>query len=70
MLLLYLWAKYEPIWLGFTVKTLIFSKLKIVHCSAKSVGTRNHCFFQQNLAVWAYFLPTGRVEVYDILFFL
>ena len=44
LLLLYLWAKYEPIWLDFTVKTLIFSNLKIVCCSSKSVGTNNHCF--------------------------
>ena len=40
----HLWAKYEPIWLDFSVKTLIFSKLKIVYCSSKSVGTKNHCF--------------------------
>ena len=44
LLLLYLWAKYEPILLDFTVKTLIFSKLKLVYCSSKLVGTKNHCF--------------------------
>ena len=38
LLLLYLWAKYEPIWLNFIVKTLILSKFKIVYCSSKSVA--------------------------------
>ena len=34
LLLPYLRAKYESIWLDFTVKTLNFSKLKIVYCSS------------------------------------
>ena len=57
LLLLYLWAKYEPIWLNFTVKTLIFSKLKIAYCSSKSVGTDNHCFACKILPYWLIFCP-------------
>ena len=46
LLLLYLWAKYEPIWLELLSKHrfIFFRKLKIVYCSSKSVGTTNHCF--------------------------
>jgi hypothetical protein len=59
-----LWAKYKPIWLDFTVKTLIFSKLKIVYCSSKSL------FCLLNLAILAHILPTGRGKViWHTLFF-
>ena len=44
LLLFYLWAKYDPNWLDFSVKTFIFSNLKIVHYGSKLEGTKNHCF--------------------------
>ena len=44
LLLFYLWAKYEPKWLDFSVKTLIYSNLKIVHYGSNLEGNKNHCF--------------------------
>ena len=57
LLLLYLWAKYEPIWLNFTGKTVIFSAYwfwTAIYYFQKSM------FWQQNPAIWAHISPTGR----------
>ena len=46
-ILLYLWAKYKPIWLDFTLKILSFSGyyLRQFFCKnfAQVVGTKTHC---------------------------
>ena len=52
--LLYLWAKYEPIWPEFTVQTVIFV---LVFLCVNKHGTTNYCFDSKIWPYWLIFRP-------------